>query len=441
MKNMKKYKEGIIENMTLQKQLVFVMVIALLIGAFSFLILIPQILTPFYEQNIYDYLRQTAKFVGMDTNTLGKDMAYIIRTKNGAIYVSSTLNDLFKDNVNAKILLDKATDTNGKFKYEGNTYYYYKISQSNALNIVFTNDNLIKTQEKSLIGIILPTMISTTLIIMMLIFAWSNNVVYKIKRLKYKTENIASDKYREGEQFSIDDELNMLNKSIDITRRELKQKEEYKNYMFQNMSHELKTPISVIDSYIEGIEDGVVESKDGLKIIQEQTIKLKEQVNTMMYFNKIDYMKEQPEYINQKVDILNIIKVCVEKHKMQRQDVEFIVITKQKETIFFGNEEMWQTILDNILGNFVRYAKTKIIITIKRNSMEFFNDGEHIEEEVLQNIFSPYTKGHKGQSGLGLSIVKRITDVFNYNISVNNVQNGVLFVINKKEKNKKYVDS
>jgi len=433
MRNEEKERNGIIKNMPLQKQLVFVMVIALLIAAFSFLILIPQILKPFYEQNIYDYLKQPANYIDIENNKLSKDLAYIIKTRNGAMYVSSSINTVFGNDVNAIEILANITSTYGKFKYSGNTYYYYKTIRDGGENVVFTNDSLINTQEKSLIGIILPTMVTTTLIMMMLIFAWSNNVVYKIKRLKYKTENIVSDKYKEGEHFTIDDELNMLSKSIDATRKELKEKEEYKNYMFQNMSHELKTPISVIDSYIEGIDDGVIEYNEGLKVIKEQTVKLKEQVNTMLYFNKIDYMKEQNEFIKQKVDILKLVSSSVEKYKMQRQDVEFVIVTKQKETEFLGIEEMWQTVIDNMLGNFVRYAKSKIAITIKKNRLEFFNDGEHIAEDVLANIFSPYTKGKKGQTGLGLSIVKRITDIFRYEITVNNIEEGVLFLIEKKK--------
>jgi len=218
MRNEEKERNGIIKNMPLQKQLVFVMVIALLIAAFSFLILIPQILKPFYEQNIYDYLKQPANYIDIENNKLSKDLAYIIKTRNGAMYVSSSINTVFGNDVNAIEILANITSTYGKFKYSGNTYYYYKTIRDGGENVVFTNDSLINTQEKSLIGIILPTMVTTTLIMMMLIFAWSNNVVYKIKRLKYKTENIVSDKYKEGEHFTIDDELNMLSKSIDATR-------------------------------------------------------------------------------------------------------------------------------------------------------------------------------------------------------------------------------
>ena len=184
--NIKELKNNVLEKMTLQKQLVFVMVIALLIAAFSFLILIPRILKPFYEQNIYDYLKQPANFINFETNKLSKDMAYIIKTKSGAIYVSDSINNVFGENSNAQELLKYVTENYGKFNYNKKTYYYYMTIKDNSVNIVFTNDSLIKTQETSLIGIILPTMVSTTLIIMMLIFAWSNNVVYKIKRLKYK---------------------------------------------------------------------------------------------------------------------------------------------------------------------------------------------------------------------------------------------------------------
>ena len=54
---------------------------------------------------------------------------------------------------------------------------------------------------------------------------------------------------------------------------------------------------------------------------------------------------------------------------------------------------------------------------------------------IIDKVFSPYTKGENGQTGLGLSIVKRITEVFGYNITVQNMQDGVLFVIEKKRDN------
>lgn len=426
-------KENFLNKLTLQRQLVFVMLLALLIAAVSFLIFLPKILKPFYEQNIYEYLEQPANFLDINENKINGDLSYIIKTRSGAIYVSKNFQTLFGDNVVARDILTNVTKNYGKFRYNKQVYYYYAVDGENSLNVVFTDGSIIDTQEENLIAIILPTMITTTLIIMILIFAWSNRIVYKIKRLKYKTENMTSDKFKEGQHFTIDDELNMLSKSIDQTRKDLREKEEYKNYMFQNMSHELKTPISVIDSYIEAIKDGVVSGEEGLKVVEEQTNKLKDQVQTMLYFNKIDYMKEQTEFLMQKVDMKEIVARSIEKHKMQRQDVQFVAISKAKDTNFVGTEDMWQTVLDNILGNFVRYAKARIVVTIKKDRLECFNDGETISAEIIDKIFSPYTKGKCGQTGLGLSIVKRITEVFGYVVTATNAQDGVLFVIQKMD--------
>lgn len=427
--------ENFLKNLTLQKQLVFVMLLALLIAAVSFLVLLPNILKPFYEQNIYEYLEQPANFLEINESKINSELAYIIKTKSGALYVSKNFETLFGEGVVAKNILSSVTKNYGKFRYNKEVYYYYAVNSGNSLNVVFTDGSIINSQEDNLIAIILPTMITTTLIIMMLIFAWSNRIVYKIKRLKDKTENITNDKFKEEQHFAIDDELNMLSKSIDQTRKDLREKEEYKNYMFQNMSHELKTPIAVIDSYIEAVRDGVVSGEEGLNVVEEQTNKLKDQVQTMLYFNKIDYMKEQTEFLTQKVDMKEIVAKSIEKHKMQRLDVQFVAVSKAKDTNFTGTEEMWQTVIDNILGNFVRYAKTKILVTIKKDRLECFNDGEAISLDVIDKIFSPYTKGKQGQTGLGLSIVKRITEVFGYSVKATNVQDGVVFVIEKvKEK-------
>ncbi len=430
-----KKREEFLKNLTLQKQLVFVMLLALFVAAVSFLIFLPKILKPFYEHNIYEYLEQPANFLGINESKINSDLAYIIKTKSGATYISKNFETLFGENASVKDILASSTKDYGKFRYNKQTYYYYTASNDSSVNFVFTNGDIIEEQEKNLVTIMLPTMITTTLIIMILIYAWSNNIVYKIKRLKYKTENITSDKFKEGQHFTIDDELNMLSKSIDQTRKDLREKEEYKNYMFQNLSHELKTPIAVIDSYIEAVKDGVIDEKEGLKVVEEQTNKLKEQVQTMLYFNKIDYMKEQTEFLNQKADMKRIVANSIEKHKMQRQDVQFVAICKAKDVNFTGTEEMWQTVLDNMLGNFVRYAKSRISVTIKNNRLEFFNDGDAISDEIIDKVFSPYTKGENGQTGLGLSIVKRITEVFGYNITVQNMQDGVLFVIEKKRDN------
>lgn len=422
-----------VKKLTLQNQLILVMSIALIIAAISFMIILPRILKPFYEQNTYQYLKQVCTFLKAGESSFKSEYAYIIKTRSGAVYISSNIQELFGLDYSSKAILENITGEYGKFSLNSNTYYYYVTVNNGVTNIALTDVKSIRLQETSLIGVIFPTMTATTLIIMILIYAWSNRVLVKIKRLRHKTEHFASSQYIEGESFVIDDELNMLSKVIDETRRNLKEKEEYKNHMFQNLSHELKTPIAVIDSYVEAIEDGMVEEQNGLRVIGEQTNKLKKQVETLLCFNKIDYLKEQLAVINSRIQIVQIISQSVDNYKMQRTDIEFILNENEKEVEFYGTVDMWQTVVDNILSNFLRYAKSKIIITIYDGRLEFFNDGEKIPEDMLEKIFSPYIKGNKGQTGLGLAIAKRITDIFKCDIYAQNLEEGIVFVIKNKE--------
>ncbi len=209
----------------------------------------------------------------------------------------------------------------------------------------------------------------------------------------------------------------------------LKEQEEYKNQMYQNISHDFKTPITVMKSYIEAYEDGIYDKKKVIDVIKEQLKKLEIKVHSLLYLNKINYIQERQENLNVQYDVSIIIKAAVDKFKVTRPDIDFVLDIDKKNTIFRGSADMWEAIIDNILGNFIRYAKNKISITVKNNKIILYNDGENIDENVLNNIFTPYKKGVNGVFGLGLSIVKKTLHFLNYDISIENVKNGVKFII------------
>ena len=126
-----------------------------------------------------------------------------------------------------------------------------------------------------------------------------------------------------------------------------------------------------------------------------------------------------------------IIKEEVEKFKFHRKELKFSV-NIDKKSKYYGSEENWETILDNLLSNFMRYAKNEITITAKQNKIVLFNDGDQIDEDFLEVIFTPFRKGIKGEFGLGLSIVKKTLNVMGYDITIQNEKNGVSFIITKK---------
>lgn len=225
------------------------------------------------------------------------------------------------------------------------------------------------------------------------------------------------------------DELYTLDRAVQDMHLYLTEQEEYKNQMYQNISHDFKTPITVMKSYIEATEDGIQTKDETLKVIKEQLKKLEIKVHSLLYLNKLNYLKEERDILNEQYDVSLIINAAVDKFKISRPDVEFVLDVDKKSTIFRGSADMWEAIIDNILNNFIRYAKKKIKITVKNNKIILYNDGENIDENVLNNIFTPYEKGVKGIFGLGLSIVKKTLHFLHYDISIENVKNGVKFTI------------
>ena len=209
----------------------------------------------------------------------------------------------------------------------------------------------------------------------------------------------------------------------------LKEKDEYKNQMYQNISHDFKTPITVMKSYIEANEDGIESNEKTMCVLKEQLNKLEIKVHSLLYLNKLEFFKEQKDKIKESCDVSKIIFASVDKFSPSRPEVDFELDIDKRNIIFRGSEEMWEAIIDNILNNFMRYAKNKIKITVKNNKIILYNDGPNIDKDILGSIFTPYEKGVKGVFGLGLSIVQKTLKLLHYDIVIENEKSGVKFII------------
>jgi len=420
----------------LTEQLIFICIAVISIIIISLGIILPQNLLPIYEENLYNYLKQPLHFVENPedvNNKINTEVAYIY------VYIDDNdqINNIrFSENLfsvieikDIKKILSNITGEYGKFKYSNVTYYYNTVNTNGEKKIAITNNVYINEMKKDILKIILIIVGITFIIISLLILAWSNMLVNRIKRLKEKIDNINNDDFDHTMNNNYDDELHTLDTAIENMRIYLKEQEEYKNQMYQNISHDFKTPITVMKSYIEASEDGIETSDKTLEIIKEQLKKLESKVHSLLYLNKINYIKQQKDNLNVTHDVSLTINSSVEKFKMARPDVNFIVNIDKKDTIFKGSADMWEAIIDNILNNFIRYAKKEIKITVRNKKIVLYNDGPNIDNNVLNNIFTPYEKGVKGVFGLGLSIVKKTLHFLHYDITIENVKNGVKFII------------
>ena len=388
-----------------------------MLSLISLVVILPKLLTPFYENNIYNLLSQPLSYQDKNTNNI----VFIVKNNNG-VYVSSDFNKMIDEKYVDNILL-VATNNKGKFNIDSNTYYYTK----NDKVISITDDSYIKNLEDNLRRIILPLVSITIFIITLVLVIWNNHIVNKITKIQEKVNNLNNNNYTHSYNFTINDELNSLINSVEYMRCEINTKEEYKNDMYQSLSHELKTPITVISSYVEAANDKIITYEDAVKTIGDEIKTLSDDVNKILELNKINYLKDTMESY-EIIDITELLNEVITKYKIQRPDVNFLLDIKKINKVR-GTYDTWRIVIDNLLSNFIRYADKNIKITFKRNKMMFYNDGEAIPDNLIRDVFTKYKMGIKGNFGLGLSIVKNSLELYGYKIKVENKDNGVLFTI------------
>ena len=414
---------------TLTEQLLLICVSIILIVIISLGLILPKTLLPVYEENLYNYLNLSLNLLEKpENNKINSEIAYIYIDNLSNVFVSENLKEVINIETSEQIL-ENINDKHGKFIHKKKQYYYVVSETKSMKKTAITGNSYINIMKREILKIILIVIGITFIIISLLALIWSNNLVNRIKKLKEKVDNINNDDYDHKMIYNYDDELYTLEVAIEDMRKYLIEQEEYKNQMYQNISHDFKTPITVMKSYIEASEDKIQTKKKTLEICKEQLNKLEIKVHSLLYLNKLNYFQKQKDNVKEKTDVSNIVFASVDKFSPSRPEIEFILDIDKKNTIFRGSEEMWEAIIDNILNNFMRYAKEKIKITIKNNKIILYNDGPNIDKEVLNDIFTPYEKGVKGIFGLGLSIVKKTLHFLNYDINITNEKNGVKFII------------
>ena len=420
-----------IEN-RLGRQLILILVIIFDIVLVTVGFILPNLLTPMYESTIYNALKNPLDMISSDLEgrNISNEIAYLY-IENDTVYASHNYEKIV--NIDKKEVLSMLDKEYGTFDYDEKPYYYYLSRHDDVIKVAIANKSYFNKIRGSFMVSVISLFLLAFLLIALIVFVWSSIVVKKIEKLKAKIDNIDNDNFDHKINFRTDDEIKSLALSIEDMRMNLKMQEEYKNNMYQNISHDFKTPLTVIKSYVEAVEDGVEDEKDALKVIKEQTEKLEKKVYSLLYLNKLDYLKDRNVDKKSIIDISEVINASVEKFKYQRKDVT--IRTSIDDSKFNGTFELWETIIDNILNNFIRYAKKEIKITVKNNKLTLFNDGPAIDENLVNDIFNPFKKGIKGQFGLGLSIVKKTLNLLNYDISIENSKKGVSFIIKKGTRN------
>lgn len=209
----------------------------------------------------------------------------------------------------------------------------------------------------------------------------------------------------------------------------LKQLEQYKSEFFQNITHEIKTPITAINSAIELLQTKNTISQDDnecLDIIRFQVKSIDKLVNDILYLPETEVEKTNEKKNFKNFNLNAMIKRVIDYLKFSDIEINFI---ENNSVDIFAHEELLSTAISNLLTNAIKYSKSDkidVILSKSDKNIEIVikDYGIGIAKEHLNHLFEKFyrvdkTRSRKlGGTGLGLAIVKNITELHNGKITV-----------------------
>lgn len=252
------------------------------------------------------------------------------------------------------------------------------------------------------------------------------------------------------------DHMNQLSETLERTISELKSAnnelkmdiekkteiDEMRKEFISNVSHELKTPIALIQGYAEGLQecinDDAASREFYCEVIMDEADKMNILVKNLLTLNQLESGSEQ--IVFERFDLFEVIQGVVNATAILREQngISLTVDTEEPEYVW-ADEFKTEQVLTNYISNAIHYAtgekRIEISVISGENNVrvEVFNTGNQIPEDELSHIWDKFYKVDKartreyGGNGIGLSIVKAIMDSFHQRCGVVNEEDGVRF--------------
>ncbi|WP_099468444.1 sensor histidine kinase [Konateibacter massiliensis] len=237
-------------------------------------------------------------------------------------------------------------------------------------------------------------------------------------------------------------ELKTANNELKTDIEKKEQIDEMRKEFLSNVSHELKTPIALVQGYAEGLKECINDDEESrdfyCDVIMDEANKMNRMVQKLLTLNQLEFGNDV--ITMERFDIIALIQGIIQASDILIKQKEVKVIFAEKEPVYvwadeFKVEEVFTNYFSNALNHVANEKIIDVKITKKEGSVRIsvFNTGERIPEKDLDNVWVKFYKVDKartreyGGSGIGLSIVKAIMDSFNKKCGVLNYDNGVEF--------------
>ncbi|NDK07993.1 hypothetical protein EOM39_01960 [Candidatus Gracilibacteria bacterium] len=278
----------------------------------------------------------------------------------------------------------------------------------------------------SLLQSIIITNLISIFIIIIGIWLFVRKTVYPIKNITRIIKNLDLNKKSNPELvYTKHDEIGLLVGAINDLNRKVNLQENIKNKLLADISHELKTPITSIQCYLEGISDGVIKlDEKTLESIIEEMKRLITLVNMIMAYEKFDNEELKAKLVEE--NLVNILKELSNTHKKKlEKNNQRIKITGLGDLKIRLDKNLFKQLVHNLIGNFLKYAGNDTILTINitKNYIDFVDNGKGISKSEIPYISEKFYQGKKEASigegdekgiGVGLSLVQKIIEAHNW---------------------------
>jgi signal transduction histidine kinase len=248
----------------------------------------------------------------------------------------------------------------------------------------------------------------------------------------------------------LEDTINQLKVSNSELERDIEEKskiDEMRKQFISDVSHELKTPISLIQGYAEGLVENVISDEESKKfyaeVILDEADKMDKLVKRLLELMKLEYGDRK--FNDKKFDILELINEVIRNQDKVLKEQNIAVEFKEKEpTYVYADDFYIEQVVTNYFTNAIKNVeevngKKKIKISIVQSKEEdkyrvkVYNTGKNIDQENLNRIWTRFYKidesrdRSKGGTGIGLSLVKAIMTKYKNQYGVTNKKDGVEF--------------
>ena len=217
--------------------------------------------------------------------------------------------------------------------------------------------------------------------------------------------------------------------------------DEMRKEFLSNVSHELKTPIALIQGYAEGLKEGISDDPESIQfycdVICDETNKMNEMVKKLLSLNQLEFDNKLIEM--KRFDITELVRGKIMSYELIARQKELHFEFEEESCQVWGDEFWIEEVIGNYISNAINYAEGEKIIRIRYEKNEntlrlhVFNTGKEIPSEDIAFIWDKFYKVDKARSreyggnGIGLSIVKAIMERHRQEYGVENCGNGVDF--------------